>query len=299
MAQDFDGFKKASESTLDWLKSEYSGIRTSSATPSILDGVSVEVYGSKMSINQMASILIAGPKSLLITPWDKALVPDIYRAIRESNLGLSVALDGQGVRVSFPELTSERRAVLIKVMKEKYEEARIRVRTEREKNLNDLDRKEKEGSLSKDDKFRLKAELQKLVDDVNGRLDELGLGFPPRANELFTWKGTPFTLNWLPFGGFVKIFGENPENIATNNNLEVRLPSDSFQSKNRGIQASVLVAGGVGNFLFAGLLISLGFMIGLPAPANLSLPVENPHTVITTVLPESPAALAGLKSGDT
>ena len=173
MAQDFDGFKKASESTLDWLKSEYSGIRTSSATPSILDGVSVEVYGSKMSINQMASILIAGPKSLLITPWDKALVPDIDRAIRESNLGLSVALDGQGVRVSFPELTSERRAMLIKVMKEKYEEARIRVRTEREKNLNELDRKEKEGSLSKDDKFRLKAELQKLVDDVNNSLESL------------------------------------------------------------------------------------------------------------------------------
>ena len=130
------------------------------------------------------------------------------------------------------------------------------------------------------------------------RVDEFGLGFPPRAKELFTWKGTPFTLNWLPFGGFVKIFGENPENIATNNNLEVRLPSDSFQSKNRGIQASVLVAGVVGNFLFAWLLISLGFVIGLPAPAGLSLPIEDPHTVITTVLPGSPAELAGLKSGD-
>ncbi|MDO8728719.1 MAG: RIP metalloprotease RseP [bacterium] len=124
------------------------------------------------------------------------------------------------------------------------------------------------------------------------RVDEFGLGFPPRAKKLFIWKGTPFTLNWLPFGGFVKIFGENPEEKIEG------VASDNFQSKNRAVQASVLVAGVFGNFLFAWLLISLGFMVGLPAPANLSLPVENPHTVITTVLPTSPAAIAGLKSGD-
>lgn len=124
------------------------------------------------------------------------------------------------------------------------------------------------------------------------RVDEFGLGFPPRITKLFTWKGTPFTLNWLPFGGFVKIFGENPADKIED------LVTDNFQSKNRGIQASVLVSGVVGNFLFAWLLISLGFIVGLPAPANLSLPVENTHTVITTVLPLSPAATAGLKSGD-
>ena len=135
------------------------------------------------------------------------------------------------------------------------------------------------------------------------RVDEFGLGFPPLAKKLFVWRNTQFTLNWLPFGGFVKIFGENPEESnqlggSTSKYLEVEPPSDSFQSKHRGIQASVLVAGVVGNFLFAWLLISLGFMMGLPALANLSLPVENSHTVITTVLPDSPAAIAGLKSGD-
>ncbi|MEK7176907.1 MAG: RIP metalloprotease RseP [Patescibacteria group bacterium] len=126
------------------------------------------------------------------------------------------------------------------------------------------------------------------------RVDEFGLGFPPRAKRLFSWKGTPFTLNWLPFGGFVKIFGENPTDQETG----VRADPESFASKNRGIQASVLVAGVVGNFVFAWLLFSLGFMTGLPAPASLSLPVEDAHTVITTVLPGSPAADAGLKSGD-
>ena len=138
------------------------------------------------------------------------------------------------------------------------------------------------------------------------RVDEFGLGFPPKAKELFTWKGTPFTLNWLPFGGFVKIFGENPEQLErpthgqeTYSRPAPIAPQDSFQYKNRGIQASVLVAGVVGNFLFAWLLISLGFITGLPASADFSLQTENTHTIITAVLPSSPAAVAGLKSGDT
>lgn len=125
------------------------------------------------------------------------------------------------------------------------------------------------------------------------RVDEFGLGYPPLAKKLFRWKGTDFTLNWLPFGGFVKIFGENYADSDLRNSPE------SFQSKNRGIQALVLVAGVVGNFLFAWFLISLGFLTGLPAPAGLSFPIDNPQTVITLVVPGSPAAEAGLKSGDT
>jgi ribosome recycling factor len=117
----------------------------------------------------------AGPKSLLITPWDKSVATDIDRAIRESNLGLSVSLDGQGIRVSFPELTSERRVLLVKLVKEKLEEARIKVRTEREKNLGEIDRKVDLGELSQDDKFRFKTELQKLVDDINAKLEELAM----------------------------------------------------------------------------------------------------------------------------
>ena len=124
------------------------------------------------------------------------------------------------------------------------------------------------------------------------RVDEFGLGFPPRAAKLFTWKNTPFTLNWLPFGGFVKIFGENP-----NSEEGDTTSTESFISKNRAIQSSVLVAGVVGNFLFAWILFSLGFMTGIPAPAG-SFPTENARTVITTVLPGSPAAEAGIRSGD-
>ncbi len=129
------------------------------------------------------------------------------------------------------------------------------------------------------------------------RVDEFGIGYPPLATKLFRWKETDFTLNWLPFGGFVKIFGENPE-LEKGPVQSEALPSDNFQSKNRGIQAAVLVAGVAGNFLFAWLLISLGFMTGLAAPVGSSFPVEDARTVITNVIPGSPAAESGLKAGD-
>ncbi|MEK7147781.1 MAG: M50 family metallopeptidase [Patescibacteria group bacterium] len=132
------------------------------------------------------------------------------------------------------------------------------------------------------------------------RVDEFGLGYPPKAKNLFRWKGTNFTLNWLPFGGFVKIFGENPQDTPRSDLVGQgpTLAEDNFQTKNRGIQAAVLVAGVVCNFLFAWLLISLGFVTGMPSPAGLSFPIENPQTVVTTIIPDSPAADAGIKSGD-
>lgn len=124
------------------------------------------------------------------------------------------------------------------------------------------------------------------------RVDEFGIGFPPRAKKLFTWKGTPFTLNWLPFGGFVKIFGENPEEQDGDS------AKDSFQSKNRAIQAAVLSAGVFFNFLFAWLLISVGFVAGIPSPATDRFAVENLQTMVTEVLEGSPADQADIRAGD-
>ena len=123
------------------------------------------------------------------------------------------------------------------------------------------------------------------------RVDEFGLGYPPKAKTLFKWGETIFTLNWLPFGGFVKIFGENKEEGEVHDDR-------AFSAKGHGAQAAVLVAGVIGNFLFAWLLISIGFMSGLPSPVDVGLPTTDAHTVITTVLKDSPAGLAGLKSGD-
>jgi len=169
MAYNFQPFKFASEATLSWLQKEYASLRTGRATSTILDSVQVDVYGSKMSINQVASVLGEGARSLRITPWDKTVTKSIDSAIRESNLGLSVSVDDLGLRVSFPELTAESRTTLLKVAKQKLEEARIRLRSERQKVLSDLDK----GEMPEDEQTRTKNELQKLVDETNRKFDEL------------------------------------------------------------------------------------------------------------------------------
>ena len=169
MTYDFSEFRRNTEKTLEWLKSEYTGLRTGMATPSILDSVSVDAYGSQMKVNQVASVSITDPKSMLVTPWDKGLASEIDRAIREANLGLSVSTDSAGVRVSFPDLTSDRRLLLIKTAKEKLEEARIKVRNERQKVLNDIDKSQ----AGEDEETRAKSELQKLVDEMNTKLEDL------------------------------------------------------------------------------------------------------------------------------
>ncbi|MES2214323.1 MAG: ribosome recycling factor [Patescibacteria group bacterium] len=170
MAHNLEPFKKAAEGALDWLKNEYTGLRTGRATPSILDVVTVTAYGgTRMQIRELATVSVEDPRTLRLSPWDKTVIKDIDSAIRESNLGLSVAVDGEGIRVSFPELTADRRTTLIKVSKEKLEEARIRVRSERQKTLGEIDR----GDAGDDEKTRSKNELQKLVDDANAKLEEV------------------------------------------------------------------------------------------------------------------------------
>jgi regulator of sigma E protease len=154
----------------------------------------------------------------------------------------------------------------------------------------------------------------------NIRVDEFGVGYPPRAAKLFIWRGTVFTLNWLPFGGFVKIFGENGEGnaddaadavsaagsnpqaqITGNTGMASVAQGGSFMNKPRIAQALVLVAGVTFNLIFAWLLISVGFMIGLPtstSSTNVADRIQDPKLVITLVAPNSPALEAGLKSGD-
>ena len=130
------------------------------------------------------------------------------------------------------------------------------------------------------------------------RVDEFGLGFPPRV---FGKKidETTYSINWIPFGGFVKIFGENPPDNPEAECLETG-EERSFNKKNRGLQAAVLIAGVSFNIIFAWLVISASFVSGFPAPVGYyqDLPVENPRLILTQVLTNSPASQAGLRSGD-
>jgi ribosome recycling factor len=173
MSYNISNFRQGGDSALESLRLEYLSIRSGQASPSILDGVRVEVYGSQMPLNQVATILTEGARSIRITPWDKATFKSIDSAIREANLGVSVSVDDQGLRVSFPELTEDRRQSLLKIAKQKLEDARVRIRSEREKSHAELDREEKSSSMSKDDVYRAKTELQKVVDEYNQKLEEV------------------------------------------------------------------------------------------------------------------------------
>ncbi len=171
MQYNFSNFKTELKKVVDFLGKEYNQLNIGRASPMVLDGVSVESYGSHVPLRNVANISIEDPKTLRIAPWDKNQIKDIEKAITGANLGLSVAVDDAGIRVIFPQLTTETRQTLVKVLKEKLEEQRIAVRRERERIWEDVQKKEKEGKLTEDEKFRAKEELQKIIDETNRNLE--------------------------------------------------------------------------------------------------------------------------------
>lgn len=172
MTYDFKSLETKLEGAREWLSREYRGLRTGRATPAILDGVTVQAYGSQMPLKQVGNVSVEDARSLRITPWDMGLIKDIERGIVAANLGIGTATDASGIRVTFPELTSERREQLIKVAKQKLEEARTTVRLARDEAWKSIQDKEKNNEITEDDKFRLKDELQKKIDTCNEDLEK-------------------------------------------------------------------------------------------------------------------------------
>lgn len=173
MTYDFRILKEKTKDVEEWLKKEYTAIRTGIATPAILDNVLVEAYGQRMMINQIAGISVEDARVLRISPWDKGQTKEIEKAIISANLGVSVQVDDKGVRVFFPELTSERRDLLKKTAKAKLEDAKVSLRSVRDEIWDGIQEKEKEGGMGEDDKFRFKDEMQKIIDDSVKNLEIL------------------------------------------------------------------------------------------------------------------------------
>ena len=157
----------------EWLQKEYAGIRTGKSSPALLDSIRVESYGSLMPVNQVANISTEDARTLRVSPWDSSMISAIERAIQDADLGVSLATDSSGVRVIFPELTIERRAQLQKLAKSKLEDARIRVRAVRDDIMKNIDKSEKDGDISEDQKFTQKDAAQKAVDETNRALESL------------------------------------------------------------------------------------------------------------------------------
>lgn len=158
------------EEVVTHYQDDIGSIKTGRANPAFVEGVDVDVYGSKMKIKELASIAVQDARTLVIQPWDKNSLKPIEKAIHEANLGLSPIPEKDLIRLTFPPLTEDRRKEYIKLLHSKMEDARIRVRRLRD----DIRREvQEDDSLGEDGQFKAKEDLQKMVDEYNKKIEEI------------------------------------------------------------------------------------------------------------------------------
>lgn len=173
MAQfDKADLERRMKGALEQLHKEFSGLRTGRASTNLLEGVVVDAYGSKMPINQLASVNAPEPRLLTVQVWDQSQCDLVEKAIRDAGLGLNPMRDGSLIRVPLPELNEERRLELVKVAGKYAEQARISVRNIRRDGMDSVKAMEKDGDISEDDAKRLSDEVQKLTDQYVKKVDE-------------------------------------------------------------------------------------------------------------------------------
>ena len=155
------------------LKEELTGVRTGRATPASLQRIVVDYYGTQVPIQQLASFSVPEPRTLLVQPFDKNSIGAMEKAIQSSDLGITPSNDGNVIRLSFPPLTEERRKELIKVVHHRGEEGRVAVRNIRRHSKEELERLERDGTISEDDLVRAEKELQRLTDKHVSDIDDV------------------------------------------------------------------------------------------------------------------------------
>ena len=155
------------------LAHEFGGVRTGRASAGLLDKIHIEYYGSPTPLNQIASVSVPEPQSLVVSPYDKTALGAIEKAIRASDLGLNPSNDGVVIRVPFPPLTEERRRELVKLCKGYAEESRVAIRNIRRDANEHFKRQEKDHEISQDDLHRIEAEIQKATDAHIAEVDEI------------------------------------------------------------------------------------------------------------------------------
>jgi len=166
--------KPAFESAIDHLHKELGSLRTGRATPTLVEDIPVSAYDATMEIKGLASIQVQDAKTLVIDPWDKGLLKNIEKGIRDAGVGISPVVDGTMIRIMMPPMTEDNRKSMVKKMKEYLEEARIRIRQVREDAREQVGKMEKEKELSEDEKFKLFDEIDKMTKDYNDQIDEIG-----------------------------------------------------------------------------------------------------------------------------
>ena len=159
---------------LDFLKNEMSQIRTGRASPTLVENIAVDAYGSRMTVKELGSITLLDNQNLLISPWDKGLLTAVARAIRESGMGLNPVDDNEKIRVPVPALTEERRKEFSKMVATKVEECKITLRIVRQEIMKDIDRSFTDKEIGEDEKFKQKEDVEKIVKEFVDEADSLG-----------------------------------------------------------------------------------------------------------------------------
>jgi ribosome recycling factor len=168
---DLKDIEKRMRGALQVLKTEFGGLRTGRASASLLDPIMVNAYGSKMPLNQVATITVPEPRMITVSVWDKSQVNAVDKAIRESDLGLNPVMDGTTLRLPIPEMNQERRQKLSKIASGYAEQARVSVRNVRRDGMDLLKRLEKDHTISEDEHHSLAAKVQDLTDKVIKDID--------------------------------------------------------------------------------------------------------------------------------
>lgn len=151
---------------------EFTGVRTGKASPSIVENILVDCYGSQMRIRELAGITCPEPRQLMIQPWDASTVSPIDKAIQKANLGLNPSVDGKFIRIVIPELSEERRVEFTRIAKKMAEEGRVAIRHVRRDAIESVKVEAKNGGITEDEVEACEKEIQKLTDKYVGKVDE-------------------------------------------------------------------------------------------------------------------------------
>lgn len=173
MASIVDQAKEQMAKTVENTKENFSGIRTGRANPALLNGITVDYYGTPTPIKSLATIGVPEPRTLAVTPFDSSQAGAVEKAIRDSSLGVSPNRDGNVIRLTMPELTEERRKEYVKLAKTKAEDGKVAVRNIRRKTKESIDKSVKDGDMGEDDGDRLLKDLDKVTKSVSDEIDAL------------------------------------------------------------------------------------------------------------------------------
>jgi ribosome recycling factor len=161
------------EKALDTLERDFKRLRTGRASVSLVDGIRVAYYGTPTPLNQLATLTIPDPRTIMIQPWDNSVIGEIERSILKSELGLTPMNDGKIIRINIPPLTTERRRELVKIVKKMAEETKVAVRNIRRDANEMIKDLKKDKEISEDDQFRAQEETQRVTDEFTKRIDAL------------------------------------------------------------------------------------------------------------------------------